>query len=280
MNQNNKRNKFHSLNISLKTSLKKISPDKNLISQKSTIAVNTKNEEFIKRLVKDNKNLEKQLYDEKKRVKELESKLKTLENEKAQLIIVLKLVESTGIDIEAIVDEWNKEVQNQAQEQIHSNSSSSAILRNKQNKNKHGNKNVNHSFNNTLSIENNNNSVLNSSNFLPLNLDEPNSKRKINNNHTYSNIPKLNFDKIKMSQPKCVYNITAAEEMQNNNNKEYFSHEQNKEQALLKERNKRKFNNLSSCGNNNQNSLTHITTKKNKKDKHSSSVQCINNHDV
>ena len=56
------------MNISLKNSLKKISPDKTVISQKSPIAVNTKNEEVIKKLIKDNKTLEKQLSEEKKHV--------------------------------------------------------------------------------------------------------------------------------------------------------------------------------------------------------------------
>lgn len=285
MNQNNKRNKFHSLNISLKTSLKKISPDKNLISQKSTIAVNTKNEEFIKRLVKDNKNLEKQLYDEKKRVKELESKLKTLENEKAQLIIVLKLVESTGIDIEAIVDEWNKEVQMQGLQHKDSNSSNGTYVLHKKKKNNTKKKNMNYSFTNTISYDNDNNvtskehhnSVLNSSNFLPLNIDDPNSQTLLKNNYTYNNIPKLNFDKIKMSQQKCKYNITGTDKHNinnNNNNKvkahnDYFSKDKNEDQTQIN--NKKKFNSISSNNNNNNNDIN----KRIKKDKQSSSTQCL-----
>ena len=278
MNTNNKRNKFHSLNISLKNSLKKISPDKTVISQKSPIAVNTKNEEVIKKLIKDNKTLEKQLSEEKKHVKDLESKIKVLENEKTQLIIVLKLVENTGVDIESIVDEWNAEIQNISHDEINSNTSHSSYLHHNKNKK---NKKDNYSFNNTLSYDNNNNSnnsVLNSSNFLPLNLEEPNCKQQLCNNHTYSNIPKLNFDKIKMSQQKCKYNITGAEEIKNDNNnnnydnnnvgKEYVSKDKIQEQALFKDRNKRKFNNMSaSINNNNNHTSTNINGKKNKKDK-------------
>ena len=276
MNASNKRNKFHSLNISLKNSLKKISPDKTVISQKSPIAVNTKNEEVIKKLMKDNKTLEKQLSEEKKHVKDLESKIKVLENEKTQLIIVLKLVENTGVDIESIVDEWNAEVQNISHVEMNSNKShnSSYIHHHKNKKNKKDN----YSCNNTLSYDNNNNnsnnSVLNSSNFLPLNLEEPNCKQQLCNNHTYSNIPKLNFDKIKMSQQKCKYNITGAEEIKNdNNNNVNKDKDKNQEQALFKERNKRKFNNISASMNNNNNNHTSTNNiinnngKKNKKDK-------------
>ena len=157
INNSNKRNKFHSLNISLKNSLKKISPDKTLLSQKSTIAINNKNEECLKKLTKDKKALEKQLSEEKKRVKDLENKVKRLENEKTQLIIVLKLVENTGVDIEAIVDEWNKEVQMQGLQHKDSNSSNGTYVLHKKKKNNIKKKNMNYSFTNTISYDNDNN---------------------------------------------------------------------------------------------------------------------------
>ena len=283
INNSNKRNKFHSLNISLKNSLKKISPDKTLLSQKSTIAINNKNEECLKKLTKDKKALEKQLSEEKKRVKDLENKVKRLENEKTQLIIVLKLVENTGVDIEAIVDEWNKEVQMQGLQHKDSNSSNGTYVLHKKKKNNTKKKNMNYSFTNTISYDNDNNvtskehhnSVLNSSNFLPLNIDDPNSQTLLKNNYTYNNIPKLNFDKIKMSQQKCKYNITGTDKHNiNNNNKnnkvkvynDYFSKDKNEDQIEIN--NKRKFNSISSNNNNDIN-------KRLKKDKQSSSTQCL-----
>jgi hypothetical protein len=78
-----------------------------------------------------------------------------------------------------------------------------------------------------------------------------------------------------MSQQKCKYNITGTDKHNiNNNNKnnkvkvynDYFSKDKNEDQIEIN--NKRKFNNISSNNNNDIN-------KRLKKDKQSSSTQCL-----
>ena len=130
--------------------------------------------------------------------KKTEEKLEKVLDDQNQLILVLKIIEQKGIDIEEIIDEWNKEVeQEEEQHHVYSNTT-----------------NNEHKFSESYSsIE------LDSSVLVPINVTEENKRC-----YTYSNIPKLDFDKLKRRNEHTInretnHNIIIKSTLSGDNNK-------------------------------------------------------------
>ena len=91
-----------------------------------------------------------------------------------QLIMLVKIVQKSGVDVEKLIDEWNNDVEmenNNENEELNNYNDEDELL--------------------TDSI-NESNSKIDPSSFIPINIDEPNINEKV-----MKGIPKLNFDVIK-----------------------------------------------------------------------------------
>ena len=115
----------------------------------------------------------------------MDSKIKSIENEnininkkieiykenEEQLIMLIKIVQKSGVDVEKIIDKWNEEVENETSSNI---------------------EDINNIDDSITDSINELNSKISPSSFIPINIEKPN-----NNKNIYSGIPKLNFDVIK-----------------------------------------------------------------------------------
>ena len=89
-----------------------------------------------------------------------------MENQE-QLIMLIKIVQKSGVDVEALIDKWNNEVENMEENETSENKES-------------------------ISDEINElNSKIDPSSFIPINIEEPHVNKKV-----FKGIPKLNFSNI------------------------------------------------------------------------------------
>ena len=128
----------------------------------------------------------------------LRNKLNSYKDTQEQLIMLIKLVQKTGVDVEGIIDKWNNEVENDS--------------KNEENDNEIENKNKSAA----TDIQNNYDYKLDSS-FTPITIDE-NPKEK---NEKIEIVPKLNFSnlhsRIRNIDNKQYNNNTNINNINNNN---------------------------------------------------------------
>ena len=156
-----KQNETMDLEINVKT-LKK---EKEELEQKSQAQ-----KKLIQKLMEDNEKIDNkfnEVYEDNIR---LRNKLNSYKDTQEQLIMLIKLVQKTGVDVEGIIDKWNNEVENDS--------------KNEENDNEIENKNKSAA----TDIQNNYDYKLDSS-FTPITIDE-NPKEK---NEKVEIVPKLNF---------------------------------------------------------------------------------------
>ena len=132
-----------------------------------------KQKKLIEKIEEDNKKLEKEIkkiHDENNKIKQ---KIELSQDNQEQLIVLVKIIQKNGVNVEELIDKWNEEVDMENQKNNDNNSSN----------------NNNESFN-----ESNNevNSHIDSSSFIPINIEKPHVNKKV-----FNGIPKLNFDIIK-----------------------------------------------------------------------------------
>ena len=90
-----------------------------------------------------------------------------MENQE-QLIMLIKIVQKSGVDVEALIDKWNNEVENMNEEKEISD------------------------YKESISDEINElNSKIDPSSFIPIKIEEPHVNKKV-----FKGIPKLNFSNI------------------------------------------------------------------------------------
>ena len=131
-----------------------------------------KQEKLIEKLKEDNDKLDNKISYIENENKKISKKIEVHQENQEQLIMLVKIVQKSGVDVEQLIDKWNNDV-----EMENNNMSSDS------------------NYNNTESYTdsmNELNSKIDPSSFIPINIEEPHINKKV-----LKGIPKLNFDIIK-----------------------------------------------------------------------------------
>ena len=173
---NSNKRVYQKVNIKeLENKLTQLEEDKEKLISKVKEQENT-----IHLLKKERDKLVLQLKEEYQLREKTDEKLDKLMESQNQLILVLKIIELKGVNIDEIIDQWNKDIEEEEQKQLNKNSNT-----------------VNSSY-----VDNDNESYssieLDSAALIPINLTECEEMPK--QSYTYSNIPKLDFDKLKRNK--------------------------------------------------------------------------------
>jgi DNA repair ATPase RecN len=129
-----------------------------------------KQKKLIEKMVEDNQKLENKIKDMENENYQISQKIDAQKENQEQLILLVKIIQKSGVDIEELIDKWNDEVENEI-----ANIESDSI--------------------NTESIPdstNELNSKIDPSSFIPINIEKPLINKKV-----FKGIPKLNFDIIR-----------------------------------------------------------------------------------
>ena len=177
--------------MDLEINIKKIRKEKEELEKKASAQ-----KKLIQKLIEDNEKMDNkynEVYEDNIR---LRNKLNSYKDTQEQLIMLIKLVQKTGVDVEGIIDKWNNEVENDS--------------KNEENDNEIENKNKSAA----TDIQNNYDYKLDSS-FTPITIDE-NPKEK---NEKIEIVPKLNFSNLH-SRIRNIDNKQYNNNTNINNNKE------------------------------------------------------------
>ena len=134
-----------------------------------------KQQKLIQRLKEDNEKLDNKITNIENENKKISKKIEIHQDNQEQLIMLVKIVQKSGVDVEQLIDKWNNEIEMDSFENEESNNY----------KNNNNDESLTDSINEL-------NSKIDPSSFIPINIEEPNVNKKI-----MKGIPKLNFDAIK-----------------------------------------------------------------------------------
>ena len=124
-------------------------------------------------MIEDNEKLENKIKSIENENNKISQKISSHEENQEQLIMLVKIIQKSGVDVEELIDKWNNEVEMENEE------------------NDGGMQNYSNNESYTDSI-NELNDKIDPSSFIPINIEEPRVNKKV-----FSGIPKLNFDAIK-----------------------------------------------------------------------------------
>ena len=127
-----------------------------------------KQKKIIEKFEEDNDNLENRINSIIYENKEIKEKIETFKENQEQLILLIKIVQKSGIDVEALIDKWNNDVDKINEENETSDNKES-----------------------TSDEINELNCKIDPSSFIPINIEEPHVNKKV-----FKGIPKLNFSSI------------------------------------------------------------------------------------
>jgi hypothetical protein len=102
--------------------------------------------------------------------KKISKKIEIHQENQEQLILLVKIIQKSGVDVEDLIDKWNNNVE-------------------MENYNLTNTSNNNESYTDSM---NELNGKIDPSSFIPINIEEPQINKKV-----FNGIPKLNFDIIK-----------------------------------------------------------------------------------
>lgn len=159
-----------------------------------------KHKKLIEKLREDNKILSEKIGGIENENNKLKNKINSYKDNQEQLVMLVKIIQQHGIDIEKIIDKWNSSIDNYNEEDTTS-------------KDNYFENTLNKSKSEVIDSLNELNGKIDCSSFIPITVQEKKVEQKIK----VSGIPKLNFDIIK-------------------NNYDYKQHDRNKN----KEKNKDK----------------------------------------
>ena len=131
-----------------------------------------KQEKLIEKLKEDNDKLDSKITFMENENRKISAKIELHQENQEQLILLVKIVQKSGVDVEKLIDKWNNDVE-------------------MENNNMNTDSNNNYSESITDSI-NELNSKIDPSSFIPINIEEPHINKQV-----MKGIPKLNFDLIK-----------------------------------------------------------------------------------
>ena len=129
-----------------------------------------KQEKLIDKLVEDNQKLDNRIKDMQYENKKISKKIEIHQENQEQLILLVKIIQKSGVDVEELIDKWNNNVEME-------------------------NYNLTNTSNNNESYTDSTNELngkIDPSSFIPINIEEPQINKKV-----FNGIPKLNFDIIK-----------------------------------------------------------------------------------
>jgi hypothetical protein len=132
-----------------------------------------KQEKLIEKLIEDNEKLENKIKSIENENNKISQKISSHEENQEQLIMLVKIIQKSGVDVEELIDKWNNEVE----------------LENEENDGGVQNYSNNESYTDSI---NELNDKIDPSSFIPINIEEPRVNQKV-----FSGVPKLNFDAIK-----------------------------------------------------------------------------------
>ena len=158
-----------------------------------------KHKKLIERLNEDNKSLNDKIGGMQQENNKLKKKIDDYKENQEQLVMLVKIIQQSGVDIEGLIDKWNNNIENE--EEINS----------KDNNEESNSKSIIDSLNDL-------NGKIDCTSFIPITVQEKKVEKKIK----VSGIPKLNFDILKNN-----YN-------QDKRNKNNHDHKKRKENYLNK----------------------------------------------
>ena len=129
-----------------------------------------KQEKLIDKLVEDNQKLDNRIKEMQYENKKISKKIEIHQENQEQLILLVKIIQKSGVDVEDLIDKWNNNVE-------------------MENYNLTNTSNNNESYTDSM---NELNGKIDPSSFIPINIEEPQINKKV-----FNGIPKLNFDIIK-----------------------------------------------------------------------------------
>ena len=143
-----------------------------------------KQKKLIEKLEEDNDQLEGRINSIIYENKKIKAKIETYTENQEQLIMLVKIVQKNGIDVEDLIDKWNAEVENM------NNEEENEISDNKE----------------SISDEINElQGKIDPSSFIPINIEKPHVNKKV-----FNGIPKLNFS--------CINNKETSKKLKYKNN--------------------------------------------------------------
>ena len=145
---------------------------------------------LIVKLIEDNEKVDSKLNELYEDNSKMRNKLNSYKDTQEQLIMLIKLIQKNGIDVEGIIDKWNNEVEKEEEKENEIKQLNSSF----------DNKDENKYYDNKLD-----------NSFTPIILDENPQKE----NHKISGVPKLNFDNL-------------HKKIANNERNKYNNHKKNK----------------------------------------------------
>lgn len=131
-----------------------------------------KHERLIEKLAEDNKSLSDKINIIQQENSKLRKKISVYKENQEQLIMLVKIIQQNGVDVEKLIDKWNNEIENESESAKRISTDDNNI-----------------SYSDSL---NELNSKIDCSSFIPITVGEPQKTKKI-----FVGIPKLNFDMIK-----------------------------------------------------------------------------------
>lgn len=135
-----------------------------------------KQQKLIQKLKEDNDKLDNRITSIEIENEKISKKIEIHQENQEQLIMLVKIVQKSGVDVESLIDKWNNEIE----------------MENNEEKEKFNNYNNNNESESLTDSINELNSKIDPSSFIPINIEEPHINKKV-----MKGIPKLNFDIIK-----------------------------------------------------------------------------------
>ena len=164
--------------------------------------IHQKHERLIEKLMEDNKNLSDKIGGIEQENNKLKKKINVYKENQEQLVMLVKIIQQNGVDIEELIDKWNNDIENE--EEMNS---------------KEKNEEINSK---SIAIDSLNelNGKIDCSSFIPITVQEKKEEKKMK----VSGVPKLNFDLLKNN-----YN-----QENRNNNKQNINNKKKKDNYINK----------------------------------------------
>ena len=135
-----------------------------------------KHERLIEKLIEDNKTLSDKIGGIEQENNKLQKKINVYKENQEQLVMLVKIIQQNGVDIEELIDKWNEDIENE--EEITSENEKNDEINSK-----------------SLVLDSLNelNGKIDCSSFIPITVQEKKEEKKMK----VSGVPKLNFDILK-----------------------------------------------------------------------------------
>jgi chromosome segregation ATPase len=145
--------------------------------KEETEKVYNKHDKLINRLEDENQKIEEKIIYIENENKKIKKKIKNYQETQEQLIMLVKIIQKSGIDVEKLIDEWNNEIENDTNNNIESEKDDN---------------NINNDDESLTDSNNELNKKIDPSSFIPINIEKPQINKKV-----LIRVPKLNLDIIK-----------------------------------------------------------------------------------